>query len=121
MFTHWERRAASRPSSTAREAARRSQCVNNLKQMGLGLHNYHSTHNVLPPGRMTPDFRRGAVIQTNYTNYNAADIRYRDTSPGTFTGYWSVHCHILPYMEQSPVFNALNFQGANLSGSPRAA
>src|SRR4028118_1964367 len=37
------------PVPAAREAARRSQCVNNLKQMGLAIHNYLSTHNVFPP------------------------------------------------------------------------
>ncbi len=38
---------------SAREAARRAQCVNNLKQIGLGMHNYHSAHNVFPLANTT--------------------------------------------------------------------
>lgn len=94
----------------AREAARRMQCVNNLKQIGLGLQNYHSAHNCFPPGRMRPDmiFQFGGLgLQTNYTNYNACD------ASKCFLGHWSVHCHILNYMEQVNAYNAMNFAATN--------
>lgn len=63
----------------AREAARRSQCKNNLKQLGLALHNYESTHRVFPPGSL---------------------------------GYpyvWSVHAHLLPFVDQANVQNLFNY------------
>lgn len=79
---------------SAREAARRAQCVNNLKQLGLGLANYESTNAVFPPAVLTyPD---GA-------NANAC------------AGYWgsrltSGFTMMLPYMEQTTLANAINFQ-----------
>ncbi len=87
----------------AREAARRTQCKNNLKQIGLALHNYLSTFSKFPPGRMMPDFVRNGVVQTSYSNYAAA------TPPtSVFVGARSVHQHILPFMEQGNIYNLIN-------------
>jgi len=66
----------------AREAARRTQCRNNLKQLGLALHNYHDTHNALPYSWML----------TITPNLNAAP--------------WTVQ--ILPYLDQAPMYNQWN-------------
>jgi prepilin-type N-terminal cleavage/methylation domain-containing protein/prepilin-type processing-associated H-X9-DG protein len=93
----------------AREAARRTQCINKLKQIGLALNNYLSTYNTFPPGRMDPDFVNAGVLQTSYTNYNATDT----INAGMWTGFWSVHCHLLPYMDQVQVFDNFNMQTAN--------
>ncbi|WP_422925566.1 DUF1559 domain-containing protein [Singulisphaera sp. PoT] len=73
----------------AREAARRAQCINNLKQIGLGLANYESTHGVYPMGslRQTP-----ADHCNRYWGFTWAD-------------------YILPYMEQTNTLNTLNFSG----------
>ena len=67
---------------SAREAARRAQCVNNLKQLGLAMHNYIDSTNALPLGR---------TLQA-----------------GTYRPF-SQHSRILAFMEQSNVFNTLNF------------
>ena len=75
----------------AREAARRMQCVNNLKQLGLALQNYHDTAGTLPPAA------QGGMGQV-YLNY---------------TGY----SFLLPYLEQTNAFNTFNFQLNSFSGS----
>jgi prepilin-type N-terminal cleavage/methylation domain-containing protein/prepilin-type processing-associated H-X9-DG protein len=77
----------------AREAARRAQCTNNLKQLGLALHNYHSALNVFPPGMVTEAAR---------------------CNPGDRPGWsgWSAHSLLLPYMEQQAIYNAANFSWA---------
>jgi prepilin-type N-terminal cleavage/methylation domain-containing protein len=69
----------------AREAARRSQCKNNLKQWGLALHNYHETTNSLP-------YILGLA--------NSA------TNPTNNLGY---HVRLLPYIDQAPLYNQFNF------------
>lgn len=71
----------------AREAALRAQCINNLKQIGLALHNYHSSHQTFPPGYVS--------------NFDASG---NDTGPG-----WGWATMLLPQMEQKPLFDAINF------------
>jgi prepilin-type N-terminal cleavage/methylation domain-containing protein/prepilin-type processing-associated H-X9-DG protein len=75
----------------AREAARRTQCVNNLKQFGLAIHNYHSSNDVFPMG-----------ASLCYYNYGGA-------IPCTTWNNWSAHAMMLNYLEQGPLYNAINF------------
>src|SRR5262249_16067311 len=74
----------------AREAPRRSQCTNNLKQIGLALHNYHSTNGAFPPGALI----RYLLGNPSSTSYNNGDC--------------SAHVRLLPFMEQSALYNAAN-------------
>src|SRR3954466_5417831 len=66
----------------AREAARRSQCINNLKQLGLAVHGYHDVVNVMPMG--STDMVNGCQ-------------------------QWSPLVFMLPYMEQTAIYNSINY------------
>ena len=84
----------------AREAARRTQCKNNFKQIGLGLHNYHDVHDVFPPGFMNPGVPTGGGFawSNGWTANCATDCRNTPT-----------HLYILPYIDQAALYNQLNF------------
>src|SRR5436190_18274720 len=68
-----------------RDAAARAQCFNNLKQMGLAMHNHHDTYKKFPVGRMTKP--RNATTDDYYAN-------------------WAIL--ILPYIEQAQLYNQYN-------------
>jgi prepilin-type N-terminal cleavage/methylation domain-containing protein/prepilin-type processing-associated H-X9-DG protein len=74
---------------SAREAARRAQCINNLKQIGLAMHNYHSSFNTFPPGSSLGPY---------------------DTMGNTYAwNDWSAQALLLGYMEQNPIYSSVNF------------
>ncbi|MDR3634501.1 MAG: DUF1559 domain-containing protein [Isosphaeraceae bacterium] len=73
----------------AREAARRASCVNNLKQMGIGLHNYHDVTGSFPTGHL-----------------------------GTGWNDWGPLVMLLPYIEQGPLYNTINFANTGAAASP---
>jgi prepilin-type N-terminal cleavage/methylation domain-containing protein/prepilin-type processing-associated H-X9-DG protein len=90
----------------AREAARRTSCVNNIKQMGLAAANYESARKTFPPGRLFPDWiaAGSSTPKQNYTNYEGT-IAATDK-----TGFYSVHIWLLPYMEASNVYQLIDFK-----------
>jgi prepilin-type N-terminal cleavage/methylation domain-containing protein len=75
----------------AREAARRTQCKNNLKQLGLALHNYNDTHNKLPSNTGGVD--------------TAGNFRVID-GPTYGAGFL---VHLLPFFDQAPLYSSINF------------
>jgi prepilin-type processing-associated H-X9-DG protein len=84
----------------AREAARRAQCTNNLKQLGLGIQNYISQNNAFPP--------------------LSASVNYGTTSAGPTGGWplsWAVA--LLPFIEQTALFNSANYT-SDMSGPPNS-
>jgi prepilin-type N-terminal cleavage/methylation domain-containing protein/prepilin-type processing-associated H-X9-DG protein len=73
---------------SAREAARRTQCLNNLKQIGIALHHYQTDRNVFPPGYVSQQDNQG-----------------NDLGAG-----WAWASMILPQLDSQPLYNAINFR-----------
>jgi prepilin-type N-terminal cleavage/methylation domain-containing protein len=83
----------------AREAARRMQCGNNLKQLGLAMHNYHDTYKVFPMGVMNPGINPGSATALPYLA--TCSVTCRNTP-------WTLF--ILPFIEQQPLHDQIDFR-----------
>jgi prepilin-type N-terminal cleavage/methylation domain-containing protein/prepilin-type processing-associated H-X9-DG protein len=83
-----------------REAAGRTQCINNLKQMGIGLHAYHDIHRRFPPA-LAQDFYQSAL----------PGIPPRPPVPPGATPWFSWMARILPFVEQDNLYKQINFNG----------
>lgn len=76
----------------AREAARRSTCKNNMKQLGIALHNYHETHRIFPQMQVE----------------NIRNLVYDPPNAESYLG-WNVM--LLPFMDQTNIYNQINMNG----------
>ena len=79
--------------NSAREAARRTQCINALRQLGLGMHNYHSARGEFPPAMVTRD----GLIDRDAAQYQTAARHFAN---------WAIL--ILPYLEEQALYDQFN-------------
>jgi prepilin-type N-terminal cleavage/methylation domain-containing protein len=91
----------------ARETARKTSCMNNLRQIGLALHAFETLNNKFPAGRGMPDWVANGAPRVSYTHYTQVQPEHK-------TGFYSVHVRILPFMGGENEFKTIKFDQAQM-------
>ncbi|NQT17437.1 MAG: DUF1559 domain-containing protein [Planctomycetes bacterium] len=103
----------------AREAARRTSCKNNLKQIGLGLHTYHDAYRAFPPGAVVAGSPEHVTICSTATGHWAVDvIGEAGLGPGFHGTSWMLR--ILPHLEENNRYDQWDF-GTSVTGNAAVA
>jgi prepilin-type N-terminal cleavage/methylation domain-containing protein/prepilin-type processing-associated H-X9-DG protein len=110
-----------------RDAAARMSCQNNLKQMGIALHNFAGNYNGRFPAAMINSGRCNVAAGTGGSNYNGPEVNlasvYGPGTPGTAASTYRVFNHtgfvaLLPYIEQDNLFKQYNYQYVSNGSNP---
>ena len=95
-----------------REAANRMKCSNNLKQIGLGIHNFHDTYGVLPPSRIADQYATWSVMILPFIEqdnlYGQWDITLKYYNQPTFDVTAQVPIYLCPSRRRAPQIGQLN-------------
>ncbi|MBA3312950.1 MAG: DUF1559 domain-containing protein [Planctomycetota bacterium] len=96
---------------SAREAARRTQCLNNIKQLALAHHTYAGTHNVFPPGWIGNYDPATSFAGLNLTFPEAVRLQpVGVVATRNISNFWGWHMSILPQIGEQNTLNLINFQ-----------